>query len=186
MGGGLVLVVVGVDVVAAHGVVDELVPHEEAAEVGVAVEVDAVEVEDLALLKFGAAPDGGEGGEMRVGVAVCGAEAEGEWAVVEFVRVEVVDDFEVAGGDGLLDLFDFLFCAVDLFEDFDFGGDFFGGPVDAGYVGAEVEAEVGGVAEPGGGGEGVFGVDEERVLRGGAGVEDDLCAAAGEWPRVRT
>jgi hypothetical protein len=71
VGGGLVLVVVGIDVVAAHGVVDEVVPHEEAAEVGVPVEDDAEEVEDLALLEFGAAPDGSEGGEMDGLVAVC-------------------------------------------------------------------------------------------------------------------
>ena len=67
MRGRLVLVVVGIDVVAAHGVVDELVPHEDAAEVGMAVEDDAEEIEDLALLELGAAPDGGERGQMDAG-----------------------------------------------------------------------------------------------------------------------
>ena len=49
----LVFVIVGLDVILAHGVVLELVPHQNAAQVGMAVEDDAVEIEDLALLKFG-------------------------------------------------------------------------------------------------------------------------------------
>jgi len=49
--GRLLLEVVGGDVVLAHGVVLELVPHQDAAEVGVAVEHDAEEVEDLAFLE---------------------------------------------------------------------------------------------------------------------------------------
>ena len=62
--GRLVLVVVGLDVVPAHGMVNEAVPHQDAAQVGMAVEDDAEEVEDLALLELGAAPDGSERGQM--------------------------------------------------------------------------------------------------------------------------
>ena len=64
VGGGLVFVVVGIDVVPAHGMVLEFVPHQQAAQVGVAVEEDPEEVEDLALLELRAAPDGGERGQM--------------------------------------------------------------------------------------------------------------------------
>ena len=75
----LVLVVVGIDVIAAHGMVGELVPHQDAAQVGVAVEDDAEEVEDLALLELGAAPDRRERGQMDAGVAIlrcaCGGSA---------------------------------------------------------------------------------------------------------------
>ena len=66
-GGGFVFVVVGGGVVFAHGMVLELVPHEDAPEVGVAMEADAVEVENLAFLEFGGAPDGGERGERGEG-----------------------------------------------------------------------------------------------------------------------
>ena len=184
MRGGLVLVVVGIDVVAAHGVVDEAVPHKDAAEVGMAVEDDAVEVEDLAFLELGAAPDGGERGQMDAGFAVGGAQADGQRAVLELLREEVVDDFEVAGGGGLLDLVDFFFLgtvgAVDELLDFDLWWRFLWGPVDAGDVGAEVEAQVGGVAEEEGDGEGVAGVDQQGVLGRRAGVGDDLQAAAGD------
>jgi hypothetical protein len=42
----------------------ELVPHQDAAQVGMAGEDDAEEVEDLALLEFARAPDRGERGQM--------------------------------------------------------------------------------------------------------------------------
>ena len=60
VGRGLIFVVVRINVVLAHGVVFELFPHEQAAQVGVAREDDSVEIEDFALLKFRAAPDGRE------------------------------------------------------------------------------------------------------------------------------
>jgi hypothetical protein len=89
----------------------------------------------------------------------------------------VVDDFEVSAGEGLLDFFDFGFYVVDEFLDFYFLRDFFDGPVDAGDVGAVVEASL--VAEKGGDGESVFRRNQQRVLRRWAGVRDDLDRAAG-------
>ena len=86
----------------------------------------------------------------------------------------MVDDFEIAGDGGLADLVDLFFFgtvgAVDDLLDFDLFGDLFGGPVDAGDVGAVVEAQAGCVAQEGGDGDGVVGVDEQRVLGRGAGV----------------
>jgi len=60
----------------------KLVPQQQAAEVGVSVEDDPEEVEDLALLQLRAAPDGSERGEMDVGTAVLCAAAQDEGAVL--------------------------------------------------------------------------------------------------------
>ena len=45
-------VVVWFDIVLAHGVVFKLVPHEDAAEIGVIGEEDAEEIEDFAFLEL--------------------------------------------------------------------------------------------------------------------------------------
>ena len=60
VGRRLIFVVVGLDVILPHRVVGEFVPHEDAAKVGMAVEVHAVEIENLPLLEFRASPDRGE------------------------------------------------------------------------------------------------------------------------------
>ena len=74
---GLVLVVVGLDIVFAHGMIFKLVPHQYAAQIGMAVEDDSVEVEDLALLKFRAAPDWRKRGQMDFVGAVFACAAGG-------------------------------------------------------------------------------------------------------------
>ena len=48
---GLVLVIVWIDVIPAHWMVLELVPHEQAPQVVMPLEDDAEEVKNLALLK---------------------------------------------------------------------------------------------------------------------------------------
>src|SRR6266511_4117710 len=57
----LVFVVVWIDVIFAHRIILEAVPHQDAAQVGMALQNDAVEIEDFALLKFAATPDRREG-----------------------------------------------------------------------------------------------------------------------------
>src|SRR5688500_15607363 len=56
-------------VVLAERVVAEAVPAQDAAEVGVAGEDDAVHVVDLALHPLGAGPDAGDGVDLEAGVA---------------------------------------------------------------------------------------------------------------------
>ncbi len=51
------LEVIRLDVIAAHGVVFELIPHENAAKVWMAGKNDAEEIEDFAFLKFCRTPD---------------------------------------------------------------------------------------------------------------------------------
>ena len=76
VGGGFPFVVVGFDVVLAHRVVGKGIPHEESAQVGMAGENDAEEVEDFALLEFAGTPDRGERRD-GVGVgAIGGAQVE--------------------------------------------------------------------------------------------------------------
>jgi hypothetical protein len=70
---GLPLVIVGLDVVAPHGMVFELVPHQNTTEIGMADEGDAEEVEDFAFLKFAGAPNGRERGDGSLVGAVAGA-----------------------------------------------------------------------------------------------------------------
>ena len=48
----LVFVIVRLDVILAHRMIGKLIPHQDAAQIGMAVEMNAVEIEDLALLKF--------------------------------------------------------------------------------------------------------------------------------------
>ena len=174
---GLPLVIVGLDVVAAHRVVFELVPHQNTTEIGMADEGDAEEIEDFAFLKFAGAPDGRERGDGSLVGAVAGAQTENHGAVAVSDRVEMIDDLEKAGLEALGLLFD----------DFRGGGrirrigrgnvfrfdDFFFGPVDAGDVGALVEFERRIVAEKFGDGAGVGGAEEQRVLSGDAGIRDD-------------
>ena len=61
---GFVFVIVRLDVILAHGMGRELVPHQDAAQVGMTIEYDAVEIENLALLEFAAAPYRCERGQM--------------------------------------------------------------------------------------------------------------------------
>ena len=117
-------VVGGRDVVFAHGVVGELVPHEDAAQIGMAVEDDAVEVEGLALLKLRAAPDRGERGNMDLVGAVLGAQAQNYRAVLLLHREQVVDGFEIAGDFGFSGFFDFCLHSVDELLDFHLFGQF--------------------------------------------------------------
>src|ERR1700728_289856 len=73
---GLVLKVIRLHVIAAHRVVLESVPHENAAQVGMARKDDPVEIEDLALLKLGRAPHGRKRRQLCLIGAVHGAHAQ--------------------------------------------------------------------------------------------------------------
>src|ERR1700750_1630725 len=53
----LVFVIVRLPVIFSHREIFEFVPHQDAAQIGVTVEPDSVEIENFALLEFGAPPD---------------------------------------------------------------------------------------------------------------------------------
>ena len=82
----------------------------------------------------------------------------------------MVDGFEVAGDFGLSCLFGLRLNSIDEFLGLHFLGQLGVEPVDGGHVGTEIEAQRGVVAEEARCVEGVFGVDEQGMLRGGAAV----------------
>src|SRR2546428_5032031 len=87
------VVLLGLDEVLAQRMPRPVLRHEDAAEVGVALEDDAEEVEDLALLPVGVAPQAGERGDDRIVARRVDLERE---EVAVRVRVEVVDDLDHA------------------------------------------------------------------------------------------
>ena len=80
--------------VLAQRVAGEAVPEEQPAQVGMAVEADAEQVEDLALLQVRAVVEAGQRGHGRI-LAVGGDHLDLD-DVVEVQRLEVVDELEVA------------------------------------------------------------------------------------------
>src|SRR3954447_38674 len=76
------------------------------------VELDSVEIEDLALLEFGASPKGGERWQMGV-VPIRRAHPNDDWPVFEFHRVKVINRFEISGNFLFACLITLLFNAVD-------------------------------------------------------------------------
>jgi hypothetical protein len=149
-----------------------------------AVEDDAVEVEDLALLKLGAAPDGGERGQMDA--ARCGPWCAGGGSPGRASSPSRRGGRRLRGSRGLwsLRLFDFFFFAVgavDNLLDFDFFGDSLGrGQSTAGHVGAEVEAEAGCVAQEAATAKRVRSRSAANAARRGWGWDDDSTHAAGD------
>ena len=138
---------------------------QQAAEVGVSVEDDAEEVEDLALLELALRQTGVSEGRWTLASRSCVRMRRTTGPCFFFDRVEVIDDFEGAGTRWLcavsstscstpsMSLRSLTFSVVSLAR-----------PVDAGNVGAEVEAQAGGIAQIEGHGDGVRGVDAQRVL----------------------
>ena len=96
---GLVFVIVRRDVVLAHRMVGELVPHQDPAQVGMPGEDDAEKIKDLALLELGAAPNRRPQMEWCASVvAVAGAHAQHERADAAGGRIEMIDDFQEMPG----------------------------------------------------------------------------------------
>ena len=73
----------------------ELVPHQDPAQIGMAVEANAVEIENLALLEFGAAPDRRERWQARALCTIAGPHANDHRAVFVRHRVKVINRFEI-------------------------------------------------------------------------------------------
>ena len=54
---GFPFVIVRLPIIFAHRIIFELVPHQNPAQIGMTIEPDAIEIENLALLELGTAPD---------------------------------------------------------------------------------------------------------------------------------
>src|SRR2546423_13617421 len=53
----LPFVIVRLAIIFSHRMIDKFVPHQNPAQIGMTAELNSVEIEDLALLKFGAPPN---------------------------------------------------------------------------------------------------------------------------------
>jgi len=78
----------------------ELVPHQDAAQVGVAGEFNAVEIENFTLLELGASVNGNDRGDLVLFLAVHGAGAQHQRTFAATGRVEVIEHFEESSGIG--------------------------------------------------------------------------------------
>ena len=106
-----------------------------------AVEMNAVEIEDFALLKFGAAPDRRERRQMRSVGAICRAQPKDHRPVLLRHRIEVIDRFEIAGEKFLLRFLDFLLLAFHELLHLHLLRHRAIEPIHAGHVGAVIEAQ---------------------------------------------
>ena len=80
----LVFVIVRLDVVLPHWVIFKTFPHQDAAEIGMTVEDDSIQIIDLAFLKFRSPPDRGQRGQMVLFGPVASSQAQNDWAVFQF------------------------------------------------------------------------------------------------------
>src|SRR5436190_4100132 len=85
-----------------------------------AVEANAIKIENFPLLKFGAAPDRRERWQTRTLPAIRGAHPNDDRTMFMGHRVQVINGFEITGDFFLARLIDLLLDAVD--DGFDLGG----------------------------------------------------------------
>src|SRR5579859_1467086 len=93
----LVFVVVRLNVILAHRMVDETVPHQDTPQIRVAVEDDTVKIVNFTLLKLGAAPDRRERRNLILCGAVASAESHDDGAMLQMHRVKMIDHLEISG-----------------------------------------------------------------------------------------
>src|SRR5882757_7736894 len=110
--GRFVLVVVRFDVIFAHGMIFKFVPHQYTAQIGMTVEDDSVEVEDLALLKLRTAPYWSKRWQMNFVGTVFGTQPEYHWSMLFLHRIQVINGFKISGRFEFPDLLDLLFHAI--------------------------------------------------------------------------
>src|SRR5258705_2431193 len=91
-----VLVVIRLDIIFAHGMIFKFVPHQYSTQIGMAVEDDSVEVEDLALLKLCAAPNRSERWQMNFVGPVFRTQPENDWTVLFLHRIQVIHGFKMS------------------------------------------------------------------------------------------
>src|SRR5204863_2880821 len=138
---GLIFVVIRFDVILPHWIVLEAVPHQDTSLVGVPLEIDAVEVEYFAFLKFAATPDRGKRGHRHSIGTVGGALPENDVPVFLLHGLQMINHFEEPGYLSFGGLLHFLFHAVD--DLFDLRFDFLHAvwPIHARDVGSVVQTQ---------------------------------------------
>src|SRR6266480_6685899 len=94
---GFPFVIIRLPIIFAHRIVFELVPHQTPAQIGMTIEPDAIEIENLALLKLGTAPDWRERGQAGAVYAISRAHANDYLAVFTGHRIKVINCLEIPG-----------------------------------------------------------------------------------------
>jgi cytoskeleton protein RodZ len=118
-----------------------LVSGSGASQIRMVFEMDPVEIVNLALLKFGAAPDRRERRQRRTFRPVVRPQPNDDRAVLMRHRVEVVNRLEITGKKFLLRLLDVLFLTLDQLFHFHLFLNRAIEPIDAGHIGAVIEAQ---------------------------------------------
>src|SRR5436309_13426284 len=77
------------------------------------LELDSIEIEDFALLKFSASPDWSQRWQMRADPTIGRAQSDNDRPVLERHREQMINRFEVARKKFFLCFFDFLFHVLD-------------------------------------------------------------------------
>ena len=158
------LKIVRLNVIFAHWMIFEFIPHQDPPQIGMPIEVNAVKIKNLALLKLGAAPDRGERRQPRALCAVRSPHAHNQRSM--FVRhgKEVINRFQISGN--------FILCGsiyffLDSFCDrFHFHGFLYDSvePIDSYNVRTKVEAQLCIVAKESRDTARVFASDQKRML----------------------
>src|ERR1051326_7968731 len=91
MRGGFVFEVVRLDIIFSHRMVLETFPHQDPAQVRMAIENNSIEIQDLALLKFAAAPNWRKRGQTHLIASILSAHSDDDRTMPLFDRVEMIN-----------------------------------------------------------------------------------------------
>src|SRR5437762_8907511 len=110
---GFPFVIIRLPIIFAHWIVFELVPHQDPAQIRMTIEPDAIEIENLAFLELGTAPDRRERGQRGAVCAISRAHANDYRAMFMGHRVKVINRLEIPGNFLLSSLDDLFFLTID-------------------------------------------------------------------------
>src|SRR5687767_8389780 len=156
MRSGLVFVIVRLHVVFAHWMILKALPHQQAAESGMPIENNALEIENLTFLKLRAAPNVSERRYVHFVAAILRTQANDERAMFQLHRIEMINRFEKAGDLLVRGFLDFLLHTIHELLDLSFDLLNTVGPINACDIRDVIEPEFRAIAQPLRGGESVF------------------------------
>src|SRR5437879_5575672 len=108
----LVFVIVWFTIILPHWVIFELIPHQDAPHIGMALKPNTVKIENFALLKFCTAPDWCERRQPRSGCAISSTHSNNYRSMFLRDRIQVIHHFEIASDFLLLSFLHFLFRSL--------------------------------------------------------------------------
>src|SRR5437763_6797265 len=138
---GLVFVIVRFAIILPHWVIFKLIPHQDAPQIRMALEPNAVKIGNFPLLKFCAAPDWCERRQPRSGCAISSTHSNNYRSMFLPDRVQMIDRFEIAGNFLLLCYFLFLFLSLYNPFHLHFFFHYAIEPIDTGCIVAEAETQ---------------------------------------------